>query len=86
MLVITRRRDEAIIIGDGIEVRVLRVGHDGVRLGISAPAHIPVHRREIYEEIRAANAQAATAADRLEDVVSRLRRSTARGGSGTGGG
>lgn len=61
MLVFTRRRDEAIVIGDGIEVRVLRVGRDGVRLGVSAPGHVAVHRREVYEQIRDENRTAAAA-------------------------
>ena len=60
MLVFTRRRHETIMIGDGIEVRVLRVGRDGVRLGIVAPPEVPVHRQEIYEQICAANRAAAT--------------------------
>ena len=59
MLVFTRRRDEAIIIGDGIEVRVLRVGREGVRLGVVAPADIPVHRQEVHAQISAANRAAA---------------------------
>jgi carbon storage regulator len=59
VLVVTRKRNEAIVIGDGIEVRVLRVGRDGVRLGITAPPHISVHRSEIYDQIRAANSAAA---------------------------
>ena len=75
MLVITRRRDEAVIIGDGIEVRVLRVGKDGVRLGITAAPHVPVHRREIYDQIRAANASAAAAGEPLA-IVERLRGGT----------
>ena len=78
MLVFTRRRDDAIIIGDGIEVRVLRVGKDGVRLGITAPPHVPVHRREVYDQIRAANAQAAADAGTLDDLVSRIRRAAVR--------
>ncbi len=61
MLVFTRRRGEAIVIGDGIEIRVLRVGRDGVRIGVAAPEHVPVHRQEIYEQICAANRAAATA-------------------------
>lgn len=73
MLVFTRRRDEAIVIGDGIEVRVLRVGQDGVRLGVSAPAGVAVHRREIYDEIRRANTRAVTSPDSVETVVRRLR-------------
>jgi carbon storage regulator len=84
VLVFTRKRHEAIIIGDGIEVKVLRVGRDGVRLGVTAAAHVPVHRREIYDQIRAANAVAAAgAADvaHVEQLAARLRRSD---GSGEG--
>ncbi len=62
MLVFTRRRHDAIIIGDGIEVRVLRIGRDGVRLGIVAPSHVPVHRSEIYAQICEANRRAASGA------------------------
>jgi carbon storage regulator len=61
MLVVTRKRDEAIVIGDGIEVRVLRTGRDSVRLGISAPPDVVVHRREVYDIIRTANAAASSA-------------------------
>jgi carbon storage regulator len=74
MLVITRRRGEAIVIGDGVEVRVLRVGKDGVRLGVTAPADVPVHRREVYDAVRAANQSAAAVpADRLAAIAGRLR-------------
>ena len=61
MLVFTRRRDDAIVIGDGIEVRVLRTGKDAVRLGVTAPADVLVHRREVYDAVRAANQTAAQA-------------------------
>ena len=74
MLVVTRKLNEAIVIGDGIEVVVLRNGRDGVRLGISAPANIPVHRREVYDAIRAANAQAAEGVAKADQVVERLRK------------
>jgi carbon storage regulator len=77
VLVFTRRRDESIVIGDGIEIRVLRVGRDGVRLGIVAPPHIPVHREEVYAEIREANRAAAAAAPENAGLVAeRLRRNT----------
>lgn len=59
MLVFTRRRGEAIIIGDGIEIRVLRVGRDGVRLGVVAPPTTPVHRHEVHQQICEANRAAA---------------------------
>lgn len=59
MLVFTRRRNEAIIVADGIEIRVLRVSKDAVRLGVTAPADVPVHRQEIYDQIREENRRAA---------------------------
>jgi carbon storage regulator len=73
MLVFTRKVDEAIVIGDGIEVKVLRVGRDSVRIGVSAASHVPVHRREVYDQIRAANAAAASAPDAIPDLVARLK-------------
>jgi carbon storage regulator len=76
VLVFTRRRGETIMIGDGIEVRVLRSGRDGVRLGIVAPMHVPVHRQEVYEQIREANRSAADAPGALTTLAERLRRST----------
>jgi carbon storage regulator len=74
VLVVTRKLNEAIVIGDGIEVVVLRYGRDGVRLGINAPLHVPVHRREIYDIIRAANASAASGVIEVEGLVGRLRK------------
>jgi carbon storage regulator len=59
VLVFTRKRDEAVVIGDGVEVRVLRIGRDSIRLGVTAPTSVPVHRLEIYEQIRAENQKAA---------------------------
>ena len=74
MLVVTRKANEAIVIGDGIEVRVLRHGRDGVRLGITAPADVAVHRQEVYEAIRAANASAAHRDDhRVHSIAAALR-------------
>lgn len=74
MLVFTRKLDEAIVIGDGIEVRVLRVGKDGVRIGVSAAPHVPVHRREIYDQIKAANVSAVATPASVDDVIQRLRK------------
>lgn len=80
MLVVTRKRGEAIVIGDGIEVHVLRVGRDGVRIGIAAPPHVAVHRREVRDQIRDANATAAAATvtaaaiDRLRSQIAEARK------------
>lgn len=51
MLVLSRQRDESIIIGDNIVVTIVDIRGDKVRLGINAPSEIPVHRREIHEAI-----------------------------------
>lgn len=51
MLVLSRRRDESIMVGEDIEVVIINVHGKKVRLGITAPKHIPVHRKEIYEAI-----------------------------------
>ncbi len=76
MLIFTRRRDEAIMIGDSIKVTVLRVGHDSVRVGIEAPLEIAVHRQEIYDQIRAENQAAANAAPRAVTLAKQVRRWT----------
>ncbi len=52
MLILTRRVGETIKIGDNIEVAVLGVNGNQVRVGVNAPKEIPVHREEIYERIR----------------------------------
>lgn len=59
MLVLSRHRDESIIIGDDIEITVVDIRGDKVRLGIQAPSHISVHRKEVYEAIKRENEQAA---------------------------
>ncbi|MCA9240923.1 MAG: carbon storage regulator CsrA [Planctomycetales bacterium] len=59
MLVLSRQRDESIIIGDNVVITVVDVRGDKVRLGIEAPVEIPVHRREVYEAIQRENRRAA---------------------------
>ena len=59
MLVLSRQKDESIVIGDDIEITIVDVRGDKVRLGITAPKSIPVHRREIYEAIQREKAEAA---------------------------
>jgi carbon storage regulator len=59
MLVLSRTRDESIIIGDHVVVTVVDVRGDKVKLGIEAPQDVTVHRREVYEAIRRENQQAA---------------------------
>ena len=52
MLVLSRQRDESIMIGDDVEITIVDVRGDKVRLGITAPSEIPVHRKEVYETIK----------------------------------
>ena len=59
MLVLSRQRDESIIIGDDIVVTIVDIRGDKVRLGINAPSEIPVHRREIHEAIQRENRRAS---------------------------
>jgi len=59
MLVLTRKTNESIVIGDNIEVVIVDVRGDSVKLGIKAPLQISVNRKEVYDEICAANLEAA---------------------------
>jgi carbon storage regulator len=59
MLVLSRQRDETIMIGDEVEVTVVDIRGDKVRLGISAPREVSVHRKEVYEAIKRENREAA---------------------------
>lgn len=55
MLVLSRQRDESIVIGDKVVVTIVDIRGDKVRLGIQAPGEIPVHRQEVYEAIQREN-------------------------------
>ena len=73
MLVLTRSVNEAIMIGDGIEVTIVEVKGGKVRIGIAAPASVPVHRKEVYLAIKQANVEAGQAApDLLDDLAKKL--------------
>ncbi len=70
MLVLSRQRDETIMIGDHIEVTVVDVRGDKVRLGINAPTSVAVHRKEVYDAIKRENEEAARFDQRhLEDLA-----------------
>jgi len=59
MLVLSRQRDESIIIGDNVQITIVDIRGDKVRLGIEAPADISVHRKEVFDAIQRENRRAA---------------------------
>ena len=59
MLVLSRQRDESIIIGDNVVITIVDIRGDKVKLGIEAPREISVHRQEVYDAIQRENRQAA---------------------------
>ena len=58
MLALSRKKNEAIIINNNIEITVLEVKGDQVKIGISAPKEVPVYRKEVYVQIQEANKEA----------------------------
>jgi carbon storage regulator len=61
MLVLSRKLNQAIMIGDNVRIVVVSVDRDQVKLGIDAPREIPVHRSEVFDEIQRTNREAAAA-------------------------
>ena len=59
MLVLSRHRDESIMIGDDVMITIVDIRGDKVRLGIDAPQEIPVHRQEVYDAIKRENEKAS---------------------------
>jgi carbon storage regulator len=73
MLVLTRKSNQSVMIGDDIEVTVLSIIGEKVRIGIQAPRAIPVFRKEVYLEIQQENAAArASAQAEVDDALKRL--------------
>lgn len=62
MLALTRKKDEAVIINNDIEITVIEVKGDQVKLGISAPKSVPIYRKEVYVQIQKENEEAANSA------------------------
>jgi len=67
MLVLSRQRDETIMIGDDIEITIVDVRGDKVRLGINAPRTVQVHRKEVYSAIQRENTDSANV--QVEDMA-----------------
>ena len=72
MLVFTRKKGESLVIGNEIEVTILSASAGGVKVGITAPRHISVHRHEVYEAIRRQNLAASQSQIPSPDVLKKL--------------
>lgn len=70
MLALARKANESIIINDDIEITILEIKGDQVKVGINAPKSVPVYRKELYLQIQEANAEAVKMAD--PDALSRI--------------
>jgi carbon storage regulator len=73
MLVLTRKTNQSIMIGDDVEVSVLAVTGDKVRVGISAPRDVPVFRKEVYLSIQAENQAKEGAGDRVNRALDEIK-------------
>ena len=71
MLALSRKKNEAIIINNNVEITILEVKGDQVKVGISAPKEVPVYRKEVYLQIQQANKEAVDAAgiDALQNLL-----------------
>jgi carbon storage regulator len=72
MLVLTRKTNQSIMIGDDIEVSVLAVSRDKIRLGITAPRDVPVFRKEVYVSIKNEDSNPDDASEAVVDAIDGL--------------
>lgn len=74
MLILARRKGEAIQIGNEIEIKILSIQGDQVKIGIEAPKTVEVYRKEIYEQIQEENKQAATSSMNVLDFIKKSQK------------
>lgn len=74
MLVLTRKKGESIQIGENIEIQIVAIQGDQIKIGINAPKHIDVHRKEIYHEIQLENTNAAQGIEGLLNILSKTNK------------
>lgn len=74
MLVLSRKKGESLMIGEDIEITILSVDSETVKIGIKAPKQIDVYRKEIYEEIQLSNQEAVASIGQLNSLLNSLSR------------
>ncbi|MEK5390051.1 carbon storage regulator CsrA [Margalitia sp. FSL K6-0131] len=74
MLVLTRKKGESIQIGENIEIQIVSIQGDQVKIGINAPKQIEIHRKEIYQEIQLENTNAAQGIEGLLNILSKTNK------------
>jgi carbon storage regulator len=72
MLVLSRKKDEKIVIGDGIEVVIVEIKGDTVKIGVSAPKDVPIYRSELLEAVKQANIEASKQMQIDLDVIAEM--------------
>lgn len=72
MLALSRKKGEGIIIGDNIELVVIDISKDGVKLGINAPKNVPIHRKEIYLQIQEENKMAVDTNEETAEMLKNM--------------
>jgi carbon storage regulator len=77
MLVLTRRQGESIVVGQNIVITVVEIKGGQVRIGISAPRDVQVHRQEIFEQVRAENVAAVASARVARDALAKQQKGDA---------
>ncbi len=77
MLVLTRRTSQSIMIGEDVVITVLDIRGDQVRIGVTAPRHVDVHREEVYRDLQEANRSAASPSPASVHALGKLLRGAA---------
>ena len=70
MLALSRKKGEALVVGNNIEITILEVKGDQIKIGIKAPKEVPIYRKEVYEQIQQANKEAM--ADQTPEALIKL--------------
>ncbi|HHV96235.1 MAG TPA: carbon storage regulator CsrA [Clostridiaceae bacterium] len=72
MLVLSRKKDQSIVIGDNIEITIIDIQGDQVRIGINAPKNVAIHRKEVFLEIQEENKRAARSKTVVPEAINEL--------------